>query len=94
MGCHAYSYLGMTNVLRKRMNSHISESKNGITMNVFDKHVYECKENHAEPLFKCHVLMQLNDYDKLRVYEDNFHKQGFDVANKGKASITSNSNGR
>ena len=66
----------------------------GITIIVFGKHVYECKENHTEPQFKCHVLMQLNDYDKLRVYEDNFHKQGFDVANKGKASITSNSNGR
>ena len=85
-GCNAFSNIGKTNNLRKRTNVHISSCKSGNTTDRFDKHVFECKADHVEPLFKLYVLMEINDYDKLRVYEDNFHKMGFDTCNRYKAS--------
>ena len=34
-----------------------------------------------------HVLMEVDNYDKLLVYEEYFHKQGFDVCNRWKAAM-------
>ena len=85
LGCGKYSKVGKTNVLRKRMNCHISESKSGNTTDTFDKHVYSCKKDHLDPVFQLHVLLEVEDYDKLLIYEEHFHKQGFDTDNREKA---------
>ena len=45
---------------------------------MFDKHVYACKKDHADLVFKLYVLLELNNYDELRVYEDDFHREAFD----------------
>ena len=76
----------ITNDLRKRTNVHISCGKSEKSTNKADKHFYTCKTDHLDPLFKLYVLLELNDYDKLRVYEDDFHKRGFDTCNQYKAS--------
>ena len=72
--------------MRPRINYHISEAKNGNTTDIFDKHVFSCKKDHIEPVFKLNVLMEVDNYDKLLVYEDYFHKQGFDTLNRKKAA--------
>ena len=87
LGCNKCSNVGKTNNLRLRTNVHISSCKSGVTTDKFDSHVFICKKDHAEPLFKLYILLELNDYNKLLVYEDYFHKQGFDTLNKHKASI-------
>ena len=86
--CDWFSYLGKTNILRKRTNNHISCGKSGKGKNRADKHFFVCNKDHQEPLFQLYVLMELNDYDKLRVYEDDFHKRGFDTCNSYKASAS------
>ena len=68
------------------MNVHISSSKNGNTTNRFDTHVFTCKPDHLDPLFSIQVLLETRDYEKLLVYEDMFHKKGFDICNRSKAS--------
>ena len=85
-GCDNFTYLGKTNNLRYRTNGHISCGKSGKSTNRADKHFYQCKRDHLDPLFKLYVLLELNDYDKLRVYEDDFHRRGFDSCNRYKAS--------
>ena len=86
LGCGWFTNVGKTNCLRDRTNNHISESKSGVTTDKFDKHVFECKKDHQEPVFKLNVLMEVDSYDKLLIYEDFFHKQGFDVCNRKKAA--------
>ena len=88
LGCGTFSKVGKTNCLRPRTNNHITEGKSGITTDIFDRYVYNCKKDHEEPLFKLNVLMEVDNYDKLLVYEDYFHKQGFDVCNRRKATAT------
>ena len=85
LGCNKTSNVGKTNVLRKRTNGHISSCKLGESSDRFDNHVFSCKKDNSEPLFKLFVLMEVNDYDKLLVYENYFHKQGFDTLNQQKS---------
>ena len=85
-GCNKYSKVGKTNVLRKRTNNHKSEAKSGKTSDTFDRHVFACKKDHADPVFKLYVLLEVDHFDKLLPYEDYFHKQGFDTDNRKKAS--------
>ena len=73
-------------MLRKRTNNHISCGKSGKSKNRANRHFFECNKEHQEPLFQLYVLLELNDYDKLRVYEDDFHKRGFDTCNRYKSS--------
>ena len=87
LGC-GKSYVGKTNCLRDRTNNHISEGKSGNTTDRFDQHIFQCKTDHQEPLFKLFVLLEVNNYDKLIVYEDYLHKQGFDDFNRKKATAT------
>ena len=50
--------------------------------------VHACmKEFHHydEPFFTLNVMMELNDVNKLRTYEDYLHKQGHDTMNRTKA---------
>ena len=72
LGCGSFTNVGKTNCLRDRTNNHISESKSGVTTDKFDKHVFECKKDHQEPVFKLNVLMEVDSYDKLLIYEDFF----------------------
>ena len=85
LGC-GLTYVGKTNCLRLRTNNHISESKSGKTTDKFDQHVFECKTDHQEPLFQLFVLMEVDSYDKLLIYEEYLHKQGFDDFNRRKAT--------
>ena len=87
LGCNKVSKVGKTNHMRPRVNNHISESKSGNTTDIFDKHVFLCKKDHIEPVFRLNVLMEVDNYDKLLVYEDFFHKQGFDTLNRKKAAV-------
>ena len=86
LGCNHFCNVGKTNVLRLRINQHICTSKSGDTTDKFDKHVFSCKKDHLEPLFKLYLLMEVDNYDKLLIYEDYFHKQGFDICNRFKAT--------
>ena len=86
LGCNYFSNVGKTIVLRNRTNLHISSCKSGVTSDKFDQHVFNCKDDHLEPLFKLYVLMEVDTYDKLLIYEDYFHKQGFDICNRHKAT--------
>ena len=88
LGCSKVSKVGKTNHMRPRVNNHISESKSGDTTDIFDKHVFSCKKDHIEPVFKLNVLMEVDNYDKLLVYEDYFHKMGFDTMNRKKAAAS------
>ena len=85
-GCRKFSSVGKTNNLRNRTNNHISEGKSGKTTDVFDLHVFNCKKDHVEPIFTLYVLMEVDNYDKLLVYEKYFHEQGFDNSNRRKAA--------
>ena len=86
LGCNYFSNVGKTNILCKRTNVHISSCKLGNTSDKFDQHVFHCKKDHLEPLFKLYILMEVDNYDKLLIYEDYFHKQGFDICNRFKAT--------
>ena len=77
LGCNYFSNVGKTNCLRFRTNVHISSCKSGITTDKFDTHVFNCKHDHLEPLFKLFILMEVDNYDKLLLYEKFFHAQGF-----------------
>ena len=86
LGCNTFSNVGKTNNFRLRTNDHICKSKSGLTTDKFDQHVFTCKKDHETPTFKLYTLLEVNDYDKLREYEDYFHKQGFDTLNRRKAT--------
>ena len=65
---------------------HITSCRNGNTSDKFDNHVHSCKNDDVEPYFKLYVLLEVNNINKLLVYEDYFHKQGMDTINRNKAN--------
>ena len=69
------------------MNFHMSCCRHGETSDKFDKHVYKCKKDDNEPFFKVYVMLEVNEIDKLLVYEDFFHKRGMDTINRNKAEV-------
>ena len=77
------SYIGRTNHFRFRMNQHISESRTGNTSNIFDKHVYKCKQNsiRCEPYFQILAFIQLKEAYQLPAYEKHFHALKYDTMN-------------
>ena len=77
-GCNEVSNVGKTN--------HISSCGLGDSSDRFDNHVFACKKDKNEPHFKLYILMEVNDYDKLLVYEDYCQKRGFDTLNRDKAT--------
>ena len=83
--CKKVSNIGKTNCLRDRTNGHISSCRLGNSSDVFDNHVYNCKTNDIGPYFKLWILMEVNDTNKLLVYENYFHTKGNDTINKYKA---------
>ena len=78
------TYTGKTNICRKRMNCHISESRTGNTTDIFDEHVHKCMAQHnvyTEPYFKIYIYMEVSDDSKLILYERYLHSKKFDTLN-------------
>ena len=66
--CNYTSYTGKTNVMRLRMNQHISEIRTGNTTNRFDKHVFKCKALHnvtQEPYFKIFAFIKAGLHEEV-----------------------------
>ena len=81
------SKTGKTNNFRKRMNCHRSESRSGVTTDVFDLHVHNCMKKHnrfEEPCFKIYAYFEVSDPKLLIPYEDLLHSKNFDSVNKQK----------
>ena len=86
-GCDHESNIGKTNNFRLRTNNHISACRLGTSTDKFDNHVYNCKKDRSESYFKIMILMEVNEVEKLLVYEESFHKRGFDTINKTRAKV-------
>ena len=84
--CTKVSNIGKTNILRKRMNVHISSCRHGTGSDIFDQHVHQCNNGRQPegPYFKLWVMMQLADATQLLTYENYFHRKGYDTLNYGK----------
>ena len=84
--CKKESYTGKTDVLRDRMNNHITACRHGNTTDKFDNHVYNCAKvlnvPLIEPYFQLYVFLTISDYTRLRNYEKSFHTRGYDTMNK------------
>ena len=77
------TYTGRTCSFRKRMNCHISESRTGNTTNIFDKHVFKCKQTYSrgEPYFQILAFLVVQDAYQLPSYEKHFHALHYDTMN-------------
>ena len=75
---------GKTWDFRERMNNHISACRNGRSSDLFDEHVYHCKQKHpdpdAEPYFHIYAFMIVRK-ESLLTYEKHLHKKGYDTIN-------------
>ena len=81
--CNYVTNIGKTNDLRARMNNHISACRLGSSSDKFDNHVFMCNNNKEnKPYFTIYVMMELNDVDKLLVYEHYLHPNGHDTINR------------
>ena len=78
------SNIGKTNDLRLRMNNHISACRLGNSTDKFDNHVFNCKMSNdkSEPYFYLTIFMEVNDVNKLLVYENYLHTNGHDTINR------------
>ena len=79
--CNVTTNIGKTNNLRLRTNGHISSCRLGNSSDKFDNHVFACNKEKEEPFFKLAVFMEVNDIDKLLVYEHYLQKCGHDTLN-------------
>ena len=79
------TYTGKTVNFRHRMNNHITACRYRTPTNKFVNHVFKCsnKNEHVskEPYFKVHVVMIVNDENKLLCFESYLHKLGSDTMN-------------
>ena len=84
--CKITSYIGKTGNLRERHNNHVTGCRYGKSSNQFDRHVNRCakmmKMDFNEPFFELHILMTVNDYDKLLSYEFKLHSKSLDTMNR------------
>ena len=82
--CKVITYTGKTDDLRARTNNHISGCRLGRSPNKFDQHVFNCMKTNtiSEPYFKLFTFLKLNDHQKLRGYENMFHRKGYDTMNR------------
>ena len=79
------TYTGKTEVIRDRMNNHISSCKLGTGTNEFNKHVYGCRKKHsesAEPWFHIYVFFTIKDPSLLESYERYLHRLSLDTMNR------------
>ena len=78
------SNTGKTYDFRERMNNHISACRNGGSSDLFDEHVYECKQKHPnpdeEPYFHIYAYMTVRK-ENLLTYENHLHRKGYDTIN-------------
>ena len=66
------TYTGRAVILRRRMNTHISCCKLGNGTDIFDKHVFECRQKHpdsAEPWFQIYVFYTVKDPNMLDILD-------------------------
>ena len=75
---------GKTFDLRERMNNHISACRNGGSSDLFDEHVFQCKQKHPdpdmEPYFHIYTFMTVRK-ENLLTYENHLHRKGYDSIN-------------
>ena len=72
-------------MLRARMNNHISGCRTGRTTDIFDVHVHQCgitNNNLKPPYFKVFAFMALKTADKLLVHEKSLQRRGYDTLNR------------
>ena len=83
--CNAETtYTGKTNIIRERMNNHMSDIRTGNSTDIFDLHVHECRKRHNyfdEPYFRLYVFIEVADEKNLLPYEKYFHSLKFDTMN-------------
>ena len=82
--CLMVSYTGKTNNLRLRTNQHISEIRTGVGTDKFDKHVFNCRQEHGipnEPYFKLYAFLKVSRESLLIPYESYLHAQKYDTMN-------------
>ena len=82
--CHVETYTGKTNVLRSRVNNHISDIRTGNSTDRFDIHVYNCRRMYnctQEPYFALYAFMTVPHESMLVSYENYLHSKGFDTMN-------------
>ena len=83
--CQKEFYTGKTNNLRKRMNVHKSSCNLGNSSNIFDNHVFNCKNKNRycnEPQFYIYAFMSIKDERMLIPYERFLHSCGYDSMNR------------
>ena len=82
--CNNVTYTGKTDDLRARTNNHITGCRHGKGSNKFDNHVFSCMKSSPinEPYFKLFAYLKLSDYQKLRGYENMFHRRNYDTMNR------------
>ena len=83
------TYIGKTvgdNIVgfKSRINQHISDCRTGDSTCKFPIHVYKCDLKNKclnEPFFEINVMMILKRRNQLEIYENYFHKKGYDTLN-------------
>ena len=84
--CETETYYGKNNILRLRINQHISDSRTtDNTSNKFDRHVFLCKQRNnvvKEPLFQLYALVKLQHEYLLIPYDSHLHNMGADTMNR------------
>ena len=79
------TYIGKTvgdNIVgfKSRMNQHISDSRTGVSTCKFPMHKCGLKnKNLIEPFSEINVMMKLKSSNQLEIYENYFHKKGYDT---------------
>ena len=82
------TYTGKTFVFRDRMNVHISSCRLGGSSDIFDQHVFQCRQKHEnsdeEPFFHIYAFFTVKNRASLETYEKDLHKKGYDTMNRPK----------
>ena len=84
---HKEAYIGKTvgnNVVgfKSRISQHISDFRTGTSTCKFPIHVYHCNIKNKclkEPYFQLNIMMKLKDSRQLELYQNHFHKNGYDT---------------
>ena len=67
--------------MRERMNNHITSCRLGGSTDLFDEHVFKCKQNSSnpdeEPYFHIYAFMTVKRRESLLTYVNHLHQRGF-----------------
>ena len=69
---------------KSRINQHISDCRTGTSTCKFPTHVHHCAMKDKclkETYFQLNIIMKLKDSRQLKLYENHFHKNGYDTIN-------------